>query len=84
MFECKSCKALLMGIDLLKQENSHLKETNKKLTDQVIILSNQQAYNILELPPTGKLEDYYGNEHDELIEYDDFGQKVLVKRGMDS
>ena len=72
MFKCRAC-------ELLHEEVKHLRETNQKLTDQLIAISSPQAYGALQSGPFNP-DNYYGNDGDEFVEFDQFGQKVLVKR----
>jgi len=72
MFECKSCATL-------QDEVKHLRETNQKLTDQLVAIASPYAYHAINQAPYDP-KDYYGSDFDEMIEYDDYGQKIIVRK----
>ena len=73
MFDtCHKCQAL-------EDEVIFLRETNQKLTDRLVAMVSPQAYQAVSFEPVNKF-DYYGNDGDEYIEHDMFGQKVIVEK----
>lgn len=72
MFKCQKCEAL-------EAEIAFLRETNSKLTDRLVAVASPLAYQAIN-PTAYDERDYYGNEHDEMIEFDEFGQKIILKR----
>lgn len=74
MFDCKSCKTL-------EQEVKFLREQVKAMTDRLVVLANPLALQALN--PTMQIapEDFYGtSSQDEVISYNEYGEKILVKR----
>ncbi len=74
MFRCQKC-------EVMEKELIYLREQNEKLTNKLLAVADVRAYTAVQFG-NGQYrpEDYYGNDQDELIEYDDLGQKVIVKR----
>lgn len=72
MFKCQKCEAY-------EAEIAFLRDTNSKLTDRLVAVANPVAYQAVN-PQEFDPKDYYGNEHDEMIDFDEFGQKIIVKR----
>lgn len=71
MFKCQKCEAL-------EAEIAFLRDTNSKLIDRLVAMANPIAYQAVN-PQAFDPKDYYGNEYDEMIEFDEFGQKVIAK-----
>lgn len=82
MFRCKGCLALKESMELLKSEVVHLRETNKKVTDQLIAATNLQAFNATTFGTfSGRdQKDYYGNDFDDVQTRDEFGNSYTIKR----
>lgn len=82
MFQCKGCDALHESIEILKSEVAHLRDVNKRLSDQLIAATNLQAFNAATFGQFSGADSskYYGNEFDEIETRDEFGQKSYFKR----
>jgi hypothetical protein len=74
MFDCKRCEQM-------KDEIKFLREQNQKLTDHALVAKNGHAF--ASLKPANP-QDYYGSsQDDEYVAYDEFGQKVLMKKDIE-
>lgn len=71
MFKCIKCEALM-------DENKFLREQTRALTNQIIALSNPQTYGILN--PIAPSDEFYGGENDEMVTYNEYGEKIIVKK----
>lgn len=82
MFECKSCATLRETLEILKSEVSHLRESNKKYSDQLIAATNMQAFNALTFGSFSAVDQksYYGSKDDDIEQFDEFGNKYLIPR----
>lgn len=82
MFECKGCIGMRETIDLLKSEVSHLRETNKKFSDQIVAATDLRAYNALTFGPNHNdhAHSYYGHDSDDIQTRDEFGNLCVVQR----
>ena len=67
MFDCQKCS-------LLKEVLEYEREKNRQLLDR--LLGPSQA----SVPKGFDPKDYYGGGNDEMIEYDEYGQKIIVTR----
>ncbi len=72
MFDCKKC-------EVLQEEIKFLREQNQKLTDHALVSKNGHAFAAIQ--KNENPEEFYGSSsNDEYIGYDNFGQKVLLKK----
>lgn len=74
MFKCRKCEALQAEIAFLRTQN-------RELTDRIMALADTRAYAAVNLG-AGRVnpKEYYGNDEDEIISHDQFGQRILVKK----
>jgi hypothetical protein len=71
MFKCEKCETL-------EKEVAFLRDTNAKLVDRIMALADAKAYSAVNSSVVeGK--DYFGGGDDEMIAYNEYGQKILVK-----
>lgn len=72
MFKCSKCEA---------QENeiSFLREEIRRLTDRLIAMANPIAYQAVNQSGRDSSE-FYGFDTDEMISYNEFGQKIIVTK----
>lgn len=74
MFKCRTCKTLT-------NEVAFLREQVKSMTDRLVALANPAALQALGFSQRLEENDFYGtSEQDEVIEYDNYGQRILTKR----
>lgn len=74
MFDCKTCETL-------SDEVKFLREQLKAMTDRLVALTNPLALQVLSPLPQYNPDDFHGtSQMDEMIEYDDYGQRILKKR----
>lgn len=71
MFNCDKC-------EIYKAEVAYLREMNKSLQDRLMALADAKAYGAVSTVFEGNPKEYYGTD-DEVIEYNEYGQKVTVK-----
>jgi len=71
MFKCSKC-------EVLEKEVAFLRDTNAKLVDRIIALSNMQVYGAVTASVDGG-KDYFGGGDDEVITYDEYGQRMITK-----
>lgn len=76
MFECKTCKALQTQLELSTKEKDRLMALVERLAPMI----NPSAWIDTALPQPFNPADYYGNEHDEMLAYDEFGQPITVQQ----
>jgi hypothetical protein len=72
MFKCDRCTAL-------QSEVEHLRAQNKDLLDRCMALADARAFAAVRCDPVESPE-YFGGGDDDLIAYDEFGQRVIVKQ----
>lgn len=71
MFNCDKC-------EILKAEVAYLRQLNTTLTDRLVALADAKAYGAVTTVFEGDPKDYYG-AGDEVVTYNDYGEKVMVK-----
>ena len=72
---CKKCQSL-------EEQVRFLREANEKLTQALIAMKDKPAFaSVHAANGQHDTSGYYGGENDDLIEYDEFGREILVKRG---
>jgi hypothetical protein len=72
MFHCKKC-------EIYKAEVAYLREMNKSLQDRLMALADAKAYGAVSAPLfTEDPKGYFGTD-DEVVEYNEYGQKITVK-----
>lgn len=81
MFDCKKCEVLADEVRTLRGLVDKLQIQNEKLTDRLIAITAPYAVSAVDPAKPSNPDDYYGGENDELIEFDEFGQKVIRLRG---
>jgi hypothetical protein len=72
MFDCKSC-------ELLKNENSFLREQVKALQDRLMALADTNAYKAVTAKPLENNSAYFGGGDDDVISYNEYGERIIVK-----
>ena len=72
MFDCKSC-------ELLKNENSFLREQVKALQDRLMALADTSAFRAVTNKPVEMNSAYFGGGDDDMIAYNEYGERVIVK-----
>lgn len=75
MFKCSKCEAL-------QDENKFLREQMKALTDRLMAIASPQAYGAIYAPIASN--EFYGGDEDEMIAYSPYGEKITVKKVVDS
>ena len=71
MFQCKGCA-------VLQEQVKHLQGLVDRLSDRLVAIASPQAFGAVEeAKQTFKAQNYYGNEYDQLVDYDPFGQKIV-------
>lgn len=81
MFDCKKCEVLASEVNSLREMISKLQEQNGKLVDRLIAVTTPDALAMLNPVKPYDPKEYYGNEGDEVVAYDEFGQRVVVVKG---
>ena len=81
MFDCKKCEALTDEVENLRASLSKSQEQTGKLVDRLIAVTSPDALAMLHPEKSYDPKDYYGNEDDEMIEFDEFGQKIIKVKG---
>lgn len=72
MFKCAKCETL-------ERENQFLRDQNEKLLDRCMALADARAYAAVRVVPEDD-NTFYGGGDDEMIDYNEYGQKVIVKK----
>lgn len=80
MFDCKKCEVLTSEVKSLREMVSKLQEQNGKLTDRLIAITAPEALVMMREEKPYNPSDYYGNDDDEMVTYDEFGQRVVVAK----
>lgn len=74
MFSCKSCA-------VLQDQITHLRGLVDKMSDKLVALANPAAFGVLDASTqTFDPRNYWGNDHDELVAYDAYGQKIVGQK----
>jgi hypothetical protein len=73
VFDCKACAPK-------DEEIKFLREQVKDLQNKLTCIADARAYQTLNSGPIENPELYYGTGHDDYVEYDQFGQKVITSR----
>jgi len=72
MFSCNKCQTFKVLSEALEFE----RQRNKELQDRLVALADAKAYHSI----TYMNNQGYSSDDDEYIDYDDFGQEILVKK----
>ena len=73
MFKCIKCEALADEVGALRKQVD-------KLQNLLAATVNYEAYRQVVEPKESNPADYYGNNLDEQIEYNEYGEKVISIR----
>ena len=83
MLECKKCPALESEVAFLRGRLAKQDDRIQLLTERLVSVTAPESITLLQSPKPFDPSQYYGNEHDELIEFDEFGQKVIRVKGQE-
>ena len=75
MFKCEKC-------EIHKKYAESLQKQVDKLTEQLIVVTDPRSAYFLNANKQDNgfdSKEYYGNEHDEFIQHNEFGEKVVSK-----
>lgn len=74
MFKCDKCA-------IYREQIVFLQGQVDKLTDQILTLTDPQTALLMKVKPEKTdSKDYYGNEFDEMIEHNEFGEQIIKLR----
>ena len=80
MFGCKKCEALESEVTSLRKMFSLIQESNEKLTNQLVALTDKKAYAASAMTPLVEDEDFPDGPDEGLLSYNENGQTVVIKR----
>lgn len=70
MFKCEKCKAY-------ESEIAFLREQVKLLSEKVVALADTKAYGAIQMGRKPYVADEYFGSNDEVVEFNEFGEKVV-------
>lgn len=73
---CDTCQVK----KLLEEALEYERERNKELQAKLVAMASPLAYRQLVYENAPDTDDYFGVGEEEFIEYDDFGQKIYVRK----
>ena len=71
--KCPRCEALADEVRALRAQVTNL-------TDKIVAMADLRAYQATSAQAGFDPRDYFGNVHDEMVEFDGFGQQVVVQK----
>lgn len=74
--KCDNCEVRKLLTEALEYE----RERNRELQERLMAVANPMAYQSFHSPNNIPSDKYFGVGSEEYVEFDDFGQKIIVKK----